>query len=481
MSKYRLHPAWLPPQTENAQEIFRTILNPHRLPKTENGNRIKELTVSGSYGNGKSMLIASAIHIACMRNPGLRVMFVRQELSSLNGVLLPQFSEKVLKYGFMSSRNNPIYKTRGGSIEPNRWDYRNGSRVVTAGLDRPSKRLGGEYDIIWVNQSEQVSAEAWMKLASRLRGAGWLARDGSEKYLLIGDANPGPPTHFLKMRADRGRTPMMSMSHQDNPGYYYNGAWTTSGAEYIATLQNSLEGFEYERGFLGKWVAASGLVYPRFSPDVHVHRVMFRDIPSNWTWNGSIDYGFSHAGVYTLFASSPDRGDARRHIAFKTVYKAEMTVADLYREIMQLHRRFNVKPKWIVADHRSDSNEELIRKGLPILNAKKDVLEGVDSVKRALNRPDGIIFNSKLLSHKPCPRLSELGCLTDPLQEFQVYCYPPEEKRRGDARVDDKPQKGNDDFCDTVRYYLAEFKEYVPYVPIGASKVMPTALPNYVR
>ena len=51
----------------------------------------------------------------------------------------------------------------------------------------------GEYNILWVNQSAQVSAESWMKLASRLR----LAKDESEKYLLVGDTNPGQPTTLL--------------------------------------------------------------------------------------------------------------------------------------------------------------------------------------------------------------------------------------------------------------------------------------------
>ena len=97
MSKYRLADDWLPPQSENSRKIFRRILNPLELPLTENGLPPEELTISGSYGNGKSMLIGAALHVTCMRNPGLQVLVVRNELATLNGILLPQLSSKVLK------------------------------------------------------------------------------------------------------------------------------------------------------------------------------------------------------------------------------------------------------------------------------------------------------------------------------------------------------------------------------------------------
>ena len=106
-------------------------------------------------------------------------------------------------------------------------------------------------------------------------------------------------------------------------------------------------------------------------------------------------------------------------------------------------------------------------------------MEGVDAVKRVLNRPDGLIFNSQILAHKPCPILKDLGPVVLPLREFQLYCYSPEEKRTGDSRVDDKPLKGNDDFCDTIRYHIADFMDYTPGVRIGASRVMPSAVPKY--
>ena len=110
-----------------------------------------------------------------------------------------------------------------------------------------------------------------------------------------------------------------------------------------------------------------------------------------------------------------------------------------------------------------------------------DVLEGVDAVKRLLKRPNGIIFNKALLSHPPCEELLELKVISDPFEEFQTYCYPPVEKRTGDARKDDKPVKGNDDFCDTVRYHVAEFLEFVKYVRIGGTARPPEILPKYLR
>ena len=486
-NRYALNPKWRLPQSANARMVWRTIVNPLTLPfptneelsSSELETRPTELTISGPYGNGKTSFIAAGIHYVCMTNPGVRVLIVRNELNSLNTALLPMMADEILEYGFTKHRNNPIVHRVGGDIKPSRWDYFNGSRVVTAGLDQPDKLRGPGYDIIWVNQSEQTTGYAWTTLAGRLRGGRWRAPDGTEKYLLIGDANPSSPFHHLKRRSDLGITPMLHMFHDDNPGYFYNDMWTAAGIGYIRRLKNSHDGFEYERAVLGKWVAAEGLVYIQFDPERHVKPIEFGDIPRSWRWYGSIDYGYSNAGVYTLFASSYGGVVGSRHIAFKCIYKSQRDIAELYDDITALHAEYNINPTRIVADHSKGDNEYLRNRGLPVENATKTKLDGIDSVKRILRAEDGIVFNKNLLAHAPCPELRSANMVTNPLEEFQLYSYKPREKMTGDTKLDDEPMKGNDHFCDTLRYHIIEFLPRVSWAPIAATSKPTSSLPEY--
>ena len=487
-NRYALNPKWRLPQSANARRVWRTILNPLVLPmpqgeglsKTERETRPTELTISGPYGNGKTSFIAAGIHYICMTNPGVRVLICRQELNSLNSALLPMIADEILEYGFVKHRNNPIVYRLGGDVKPSRWDYYNGSRVVTVGLDSPDKLRGPGYDIIWVNQSEQTNNYAWTTLAGRLRGGRWRNSRGEEKYLLIGDANPSSPKHYLLQRSESGVTPMLHMFHDDNPGYYWDGAWTPEGRGYVSRLKNSHDGFEFQRAVLGKWVAAEGLVYTQFDPVRHVKPMSRDDIPPSWHWYGSIDYGW-HNIVYTLTAATYGGSIGSRHKVFKCIYDSEYNIEELYVEMMKLHKKYDAHPIRIVADHNRGDNEYLRSRNLPIVDAMKTKIDGIDAVKRVLRSEDGIEFNSDLLAHAPSGKLREAGKITNPLEEFQLYSYKPFEKMTGDSKSDDEPLKGNDHFVDTLRYHLVEFAPYIPFNPIAGSSESKSMLPSYYR
>jgi len=84
----------------------------------------------------------------------------------------------------------------GGDNRPERFMYSNGSVIWVAGLDKASKILSSEFDIIAVNQTEELSLVDWETLTTRTTG-----RAGNMPYSqTIGDANPGPPTHWIRNR-----------------------------------------------------------------------------------------------------------------------------------------------------------------------------------------------------------------------------------------------------------------------------------------
>ena len=69
-----------------------------------------------------------------------------------------------------------------------------------------------------------------------------------------------------------------------------NGEWTEKGKHTRETLEKTLSGIRYQRGFLGKWVAAEGQVYGEFDHDKHVINKL-PDI-SGWTKYRAIDFGW---------------------------------------------------------------------------------------------------------------------------------------------------------------------------------------------
>src|SRR5438552_18558621 len=76
------------------------------------------------------------------------------------------------------------------------YQYRkNGSILAIAGLDKSSKVMSSEWDLIYVQEATELDEDDWESLTTRLR-------NGMNIYQqLIVDCNPDAPTQWLKQRA----------------------------------------------------------------------------------------------------------------------------------------------------------------------------------------------------------------------------------------------------------------------------------------
>jgi phage terminase large subunit len=122
---------------------------------------------------------------------------------------------------------------------------------------------------------------------------------------IIADCNPADPYHWLKQRCDRGECLLLDTRHEDNPLLYdhVGGAWTEFGEQYLKTL-DTLTGYLYQRLRLGQWVAADGMFFTEWNPEVHV--VDGFDIPDHWPHWTATDYGFAAPWCTLWFARDPD-------------------------------------------------------------------------------------------------------------------------------------------------------------------------------
>jgi phage terminase large subunit len=237
--------------------------------------RGREVLIAGPAGTGKSRAALEKLNMVCMQRP-VRAAIVRKVRKSLTQAALVTFESKVLPQpsGVRFWTEDQEYRYPGGAV------------VALAGLDDPEKVKSTEFDIIYVQEATELDQNDWELLVSRLR-------NGVLSYQqLIADCNPADPYHWLKQRCDRGDCLLLESRHEDNPMLWDHerGEWTEFGTSYLKTL-DTLSGYLYQRLRLGLWVAADGMFFTEWNPEVHI--VDARDIPSHWPCWTTTDYGFA--------------------------------------------------------------------------------------------------------------------------------------------------------------------------------------------
>lgn len=220
----------------------------------EEGCPPRELLIVGAAGTGKTWGILMLLHLLSLRRSGLRVLICRKTREALSESVLVTYEQEIL----------PLTGHRSISLGPKRrirqaYNYPNGTEWIVGGLDRPSKILSTSYDIAFVNEAIELGEEDWETIQSRIGRP-----DRShELNCLIGDTNPGPPSHWLKQRCEQGRTLEWVSRHRDNPAMWRAGSWTPGGESYIASLK-LLTGTRRKRLLEGVWAAGESQWFNRF-------------------------------------------------------------------------------------------------------------------------------------------------------------------------------------------------------------------------
>jgi hypothetical protein len=226
----------------------------------EDGALPPDLLIAGPAGTGKTYGILSAIHTLAADYAGLRILLARQSRASLTESVLVTYEQEILAADGMESVAHGIQRRVRQAYR-----YPNGSEVVLGGLDNPSRVLSTAWDLVFINEATEAAEEAWETIASRLKRPG---RPSPLGYL-VGDCNPSHPMHWLKQRADAGRTILWETTHEANPRLHDGEDWTEEGQAYRGRL-DQLTGTRRKRLREGLWSAGEGLWFEGFDPDVHV-------------------------------------------------------------------------------------------------------------------------------------------------------------------------------------------------------------------
>lgn len=235
--------------------------------------------LEGPAGTGKSRAIFEKIWILCTSRPNIRVLVLRKTRTSLTDTGMVTWEDKVCPPG------SPIVGD-GSRAHKHGYTFPNGSEIVLGGLDKVSKIMSGEYDLIYVQEATEIAESEWETLMTRLRN------NKLHYQQIIGDCNPDAPTHWINNR--EGLTRIKSR-HEDNPTLYNlkSGTWTQNGAEYIETLER-LSGHRRDRLRYGLWVAPEGARFPNLDSKVHqfdMSETFPHGLPSTYRVILGLDYG----------------------------------------------------------------------------------------------------------------------------------------------------------------------------------------------
>jgi phage terminase large subunit len=386
-----------------------------------------EIFISGPAETGKTLAALHKIDALAWKYPKAHIALIRKTRQSMDASVLKTYQDKI---------KHPDIDPYGGH-KPSWFDYPNKSRIVVGGMDNPNKILSAEYDVIYVNQAEELSIDDWEKLLTRATG-----RAAHMPYAqILGDCNPGPNSHWILQRKQNSNVTFLESRHEDNPTLFdpHTGEITEQGRRTMAVL-DSLSGVRYQRLRLGKWVSAEGQIYDNY--DSAVHLIDRFDIPKSWRRIRVIDFGLVHPFVCQWWAID---GDGRLYL-YREIYITGRTVKTHAEQINSLSEGEIIEQT--ICDHDAEDRQTLAENGIPNIAAKKDVLQGIGKVQDRLSKqidgkPRLFFLRDSLIEVDQTLLADHLPTCTE--NEIDSYIWKNSSRR-------EEPVKENDHGMDTMRY-----------------------------
>lgn len=402
-----------------------------------------------------SVACLAKIYWSCEHTRGIRCLIVRKTRESLNESGLVTLEQKIFPPGHHALKG-PMRKLRA------HYRFNNGSEIIVGGMDKPSKIMSTEYDLIFCQEATELREEDWEALTTRLRNNRFVY------HQILADCNPDAPTHWLKRRCDTGKTRMIVSRHEDNPALYDagSGQWTPLGKTYLDNLRSSLSGVRLERLLEGKWKQTDGAVYPEW--DSQHHLIWSGDLPGGgpfpppeWRRFWAVDFGMTNPFVCLMAAMDHDG----RLYVYREIYRTGVLVEDHAKRLLAMWKEEAdfwaevrrvpvasaegmVRPEFIVCDHDAEDRATLERHlGMPTLGARKYVRKGIQAVSERLRlvtdgqgrlRPRLCVVRDGLRPEDVDRLLEAARKPTRLSEEVEAYVWNPEK---------DAPVKVNDHAC----------------------------------
>jgi len=387
------------------------VIFPKQREFLRSGHGKKAKISIGSTRSGKSVALAiEAVKMAIFAPEG-PLLFVARTLSNVHSNICEVIRETFGK-GYISD-TSPKHKEC----------MLLGRKVLCRGADdsaEAEKLKGLTISGAICDEVTTYPESVFMMILTRL--------DRVNAYM-AGSTNPDAPMHWLKQLLDKENVPIFSMQFtlDDNP---------LVDEEYKTFLMQTLRGAYLKRYYYGEWAAAEGLVYTDFGPHLIGD---YADLAATELICG-VDFGLQHKTEAVVVASNHLNNPkiwVPRALSIDQEPSNEQTVSEVAKTIIdwlspQFPHKIYVDPSALVL--KTELRRHL-PKGVQVLSANNDVLNGIHYVCRLLsNREIGFDHSCKQL-----------------IKEMCSYSWDETKSIRSGK---DEVKKVNDDGVDALRYAL---------------------------
>lgn len=315
----------------NVTSVFERNLEAYRDPA------VRFVCNEGGSRSSKTTSIVQLLVVLCMERR-LTASVVRKTFPALKASVMRDFVDILVGVG--------LYDADAHNRTDQTYTFPNGSVVDFFSCDEETKLRGRKRELLVCNEANELGPDEFNALALRTSGKVWL------------DWNPHDVSSWVYELAARPNARLIRSTYLDNP---FLGK---EQVDYIASLVNYDE--NYHRVFaLGE--------RPTQTTRVYTHFVTHAEVPPGVTRTTyGLDLGFQDPTVLV-----------RADFVGEDVYLQELywetgrTTSDVVRDLKGLGV---VGP--VYSDHRPEVIEELKRAGLDVHPARKDILLGIDSLKR---------------------------------------------------------------------------------------------------
>ena len=444
-------PKWIPASRLQTQYVD---YEPFGACKQLFGIQVPEIIITGPAGTGKSRAALEKANWILEKYKNIRGIMVRKTRRSMTQSCVVTYETEVMPTSGYIPFNGTAQEYR----------YPNGSIFALSGLDDAQKLFSSQWDFVYVNQAEELTEDEWQKVRSRIRNFKMPYQQ------LLGDANPGPPNHWIKTRSAAGVLYLLESRHEDNPVYWdsVNGEWTEKGRTYVLGTLEALTGASKKRLRYGIWASAEGAVYEEsWDPAIHVIDRFLTDtdlrkdqVPKTWPRYWVIDFGYTNPFVWQAWAEDPDG----RLFMYKEIYMTKTIVED-HCKVIKEHTKDEPAPRAVITDHDAEDRATFEKHmGMPTKGAFKSVSVGIQAVENRLRiAGDGkarlFYLRDSLIQVDQRLLASKLPTCTK--DEYEVYVWDESSNRkRGE-----EPVKKFDHGCDCTRYLVAHVDEAGKFTP----------------
>lgn len=412
----------------------------------------KYIRYCGGIGSGKTRVGCTTVLMWAVLYPG-DYLVCRQFLPELKITTLATFKEVCPPELIVEERvADGIIRIKGLGGKT--------SNVIFRGLEEPDKHRSLNLSGFYIDESSQVSEEAFMLLQGRLRGT------GIRKGILTTNSagHDWQYRWFVKqdmIRSEEVKKQFVNIYAPSTENHHLP-------PDYFTTMLASWSEERIQREIYANEDTFEGMVYNEFRQDTHVIRPFA--IPNDWPRYIGIDHGFRNPAAWVWGAMSPD-GDL---YIYREFYQSEWLIEEICggkqekgRErlpgVLDLMRGEKIEWSRIDPSTKAKRNErnglkisdfEIYQENLPadfpLFTANNEVQAGIDKVKSylkihpTLHKPKLFIFNH-------CVNL---------IEEIANYRYM-ELTVGQQGRVNEKedPRKYKDHAVDALRYLIMGLPE----------------------